>query len=211
MAARMIVEEGRDCAQAKRKAAAAVAGERGRAQALLPDNQQMDAALREYLRTVVGEPHRALLRRLRNIAVEWMQALERFRPYLVGAVLDGSATQHSPLRLNLYTDSAKDVELALMERRIDFRVAEAPSGEAHAHEVIGFLAQPDSGLQDDAPVRVLLTVYDPDALRVAPNSRARSSDPLLHPTERCGRASLSMLRQLLTESDAGGPCPASRA
>ena len=210
IAARMIVEEGRDSAQAKRKAAAALAGHRARALTVLPDKEQMDAALREYLRTVVGAPHKALLRCLRSVAVHWMQVLEDFRPYLVGAVLDGSATQHSPLKVNLYTESAKDVEMALLQQGVSFRVADPPGGEAHALEVIGFLAPSgDPSVHEDS-IGVLLTVYEPGALRVAPHARSKSSDPLLHPIERSGRANLSMLRQLLDASDAAASHPPSR-
>jgi len=211
IAARLIVEEGRDSAQAKRRAAAAIAGDRARSAAVLPDNEQMDAALREYLRTVVGAPHKARLHRLRSVAAHWMQVLEEFRPFLVGAVLDGSATQHTPLKLNLYTASAKDVEMALLERRIDFRVTEPSAGEMHAQEVIGFLADPGQRSAAEPSLLVLLTVYEPEALRVAPNTRSRSSDPLLHPIERRGRADLAMLRQLLSESDGGEARPPSRA
>jgi len=209
IAARLIVEEGRDSAQAKRKAAAALAGGRARMADVLPDKEQMDAALREYLRTVVGAPHVALLRRLRTVAAQWMQMLEGFHPYLVGAVLDGSATQHSPVKLNLYTESAKDVEMALLEQRVDFRVAEPPGGEGHAMEVIGFLVPSAERKANEESIAILLTVYQPEALRVAPGTRSRSSDPLLHPIERCGRASLPMLRQLLEDSDAADCHPPS--
>jgi len=211
LAARMMVEEGRDSAQAKRRAAAAVVGDRARSPAVLPDKEQLDAALREYLRTVVGAPHKALLRRLRTVAAHWMQILQDFRPYLVGAVLDGSATEHSPVKLNLYTESAKDVELALLERRVDFRVTEPPSGDGHAHEVIGFLAEAGNRAAGEPALLVLLTVYEPEALRNAANARGRICDPLLHPIERRGRADLVMLRQLLSESDSGEQLPTSRA
>jgi hypothetical protein len=49
-------------------------------------------------------------------------------------------------------------------------------------------------------VGVVLTVFDVDAIRIAP--RGRSTDPTLHVVEASGRASLSMLRQLI---DAAGP------
>ncbi|HYB52028.1 MAG TPA: hypothetical protein VED47_13045 [Burkholderiaceae bacterium] len=209
LAARMIVEEGRDRAQAKRKAAAAVAGER--ALAVLPDNEQLEAALRQYLRTVGGAAHRALLHGLRCVAAQWMQILEEFRPYLVGDVLDGSATEHSALRLNLYTESAKDVELALLERGVDFRVGEPPGREDHAQEVIGFLVPGNAGGPREPLIRILLTVYAPQALRVAAQPRVRSTDPLLHPIERRGRADLALVRELLSDCDDGEGVQSSRA
>ncbi|SPE20095.1 conserved hypothetical protein [Burkholderiales bacterium] len=211
IAARLMVEDGHDYGQAKRKAAAELGGDRARLQGMLPDNGQVDTALRQYLRTVVGAPHRALLHRMRSLAVEWMKTLERFHPYLVGAVLNGSATKFSPLELNLYTESAKDVEIALLERGVDFRVAPAPGGAARAQEVIGFFAEPAKGEPGRSPSPILLTVYDPHAQRIAPGASARPADPLLHPIERSGRASLAMTRQLLAEADGSDSPPALRA
>jgi len=203
IAARLMAEDGHDYGQAKRKAAAEIGAERGRLERVLPDNGQIDTALREYLRTVVGAPHRARLHRMRALAVEWMQRLECFDPHLVGAVLNGSATKFSPLELNLYTESAKDVEIALLDRGIDFRVAPPPGGATRAQEVIGFLAEPASRGPGDSASAILLAVYDPEARRIAPGASSRPADPLLHPIERMGRASLTLTRQLLAEADRG--------
>jgi hypothetical protein len=211
IAARLMAEDGHDYGQAKRKAAAEVGADRGRLERVLPDNGQIDTALREYLRTVVGAPHRALLHRMRALAVEWMQRLERFHPYLVGAVLNGSATKFSELELNLYTESAKEVEIALLDQGVDFRVAPPPGGATHAQEVIGFLAQPAARGPGDWASAIVLAVYDPEAQRIAPGASSRPSDPLLHPIERLGRASLTMTRQLLAEADRGDCGPALRA
>jgi len=200
VAARRMAEVGDDCAQAKRKAAAEIMADAGRARGVLPDNEQVEAALREYQRTFDAAAHRLRLHRLRSLALEWMQRLEGFRPHLVGAVLNGSATKFCPLRLNLYTESAKDVEMALLDRGVDIRVDTAGGEDLHAQEAIGFLAEPATRAGTGVPAAVLLTVYDPAALRIAPGARARAADPLLHPIERSGRASLSMVRQLLAET-----------
>jgi len=100
--------------------------------------------------------------------------------------------------------------MALLQRRVDFRVAEPPSGESRAMEVIGFLLPTGEREGNEGPIAVLLTVFEPEALRIAPNARSRSSDPLLHPIERSGRASLAMLRQLLEESEVAASHPPSR-
>ena len=202
LAARLMAEDGLDCAQAKRKAAMAVSGDCVRVRGVLPDNEQIEAALREHLRTFVGAAHRALLRHLRALAVEWMQGLERFRPHLVGAVLNGSATKYSHLSLSLYTESAKDVEIALLDRGINIRVDAARRDQGRAQEVIGFLAEPPGRGPGALPTAIFLTVYDPEALRIAPGTSARATDPRLHPIERSGRASLPMVRQLLADTDA---------
>lgn len=211
IAARLMAEDGHDYGQAKRKAAAEVAGDRARMHGMLPDNGQIDTALREYLRTVVGAPHRALLHQMRCLAVRWMQTLEGFHPYLVGPVLNGSATRFSPLQLHLYTESAKDVEIALLERGVDFRVDSPRSEGAHAQEVIGFLAEPANRGPGALASVILLTVFDQQAQRIGPSASSRPSDPLLHPIERSGRASLPMMRRLLAESDGNNPGPATHA
>jgi hypothetical protein len=206
LAARHVAEHGDDWARARDKAAAQVCGAGARPRGVLPDHAQLEAALREYLRTFAGPRHREWLRRLRGLALRWMQTLERFHPYLVGPVLDGSATLHSALDLNLYTENAKEVEMALLDLGIRFRVDFAPAGQAHAQQVIGFLAPLDggaeSGLRPPASVPVRLTIFDPVALRTAPPARA--SDPELHRIERSGRAAPAMVRQLLEEP---GPDP----
>ena len=57
-----------------------------------------------------------------------MELLARFDPYLSGAVLSGSAGKYSDIDLLLFTDSMKDVELFLLDRRIAYR-----SGERRIH------------------------------------------------------------------------------
>src|SRR5258706_3717961 len=57
-----------------------------------------------------------------------MELLARFDPYLSGAVLSGSAGKYSDIDLLLFTDSMKDVEMFLLDRRIAYR-----SGERRIH------------------------------------------------------------------------------
>lgn len=211
LAARLIAEDGLECGPARQKAAAAILGASVRAGNALPDNEQIEAALRSHLRLHDGAAHRQLLHRLRMLAMEWMQLLAAFEPHLVGAVLNGSATVHSHLHLHLFTDSAKDVEMALLDRGLDIRVGPADDRAAHAQEVIGFLARdsgasspPRGGAADSTPV--LLTVMDATALRQAPSAHARRHDPSLHAVERAGRANLRMLRELL-QASSGPPVP----
>ena len=59
---------------------------------------------------------------MRGVAADTMQALHEFDPHLIGAVLNGTATEHSDIHLQLFVDSAKDVELRLMNLGIDFDV-----------------------------------------------------------------------------------------
>lgn len=194
-AARLIAEDGCDYATAKRKAAQIVLGDAGAPRGrLLPDNELVETELRRYLSTFDAEEHAARLGDLRRLALALMEYLSPFNPHLVGAVLNGTATEHSVLHLHLFTDSAKDVELFLLNDGVRFTVQEAdePPG---ALECIG-LRVPKAllGGRTRAPDAVL-SVLPTDAVRVA--SRYRSTDPSLTPIERSGRAGLPALRALL--------------
>ena len=116
-AARLIAEEGCEYAQAKRRAVHEILGEGGDRRTTMPDNTEVEHELRRYLKLFGGESHRAVLAALRRSAADTMQALHEFDPHLIGAVLNGTATEHSDVHLQLFVDSAKDVELRLMNSR----------------------------------------------------------------------------------------------
>ena len=79
VAARMIAEDGADYASAKLKAAR----QAGLADSnLLPDNQEIEEALREYQGLYQKEDQPAHLRRLREVAVKVMREFEDFRAAL---------------------------------------------------------------------------------------------------------------------------------
>jgi hypothetical protein len=115
IAARLMAVDGvADYATAKAKAAR----QAGLADAnLLPDNQEIEAALREYQGLYQSEDQPAHLRRLREVAVKVMRDFVEFRPALVGSVLTGTAGQHSDVNLQLFTDDPKSLALFLLNRR----------------------------------------------------------------------------------------------
>lgn len=197
-AARLIAEEGCDYALAKRKAVRAVLGEGEGARAQLPDNALIEAELRRYLQTFAADSQPARLTALRSLALDWMSRLAEFNPHLVGAVLNGTATEHSDVHLHLFTDSVKDVEIALLNAGIAFEVEAGADEPGGPEEVLQFVVRTarDSGLP--ARVGVSLSVHASDAIRVA--ARFRSSDPTLHAVEAAGRANIEMLRTLLAQS-----------
>jgi predicted nucleotidyltransferase len=126
LAARLIAVDGiDDYALAKRKAARQVGAPDTRN---LPNNEEVEHALRAYQQLYQGDQQRDHLRYLRQRAREMMELLARFDPYLCGAVLSGSAGKYSDIDLLLFTDSMKDVELFLLDRRIAYR-----SGERRIH------------------------------------------------------------------------------
>jgi Tat protein secretion system quality control protein TatD with DNase activity len=197
-AARLIAEDGCDYATAKRKAVQLVLGEATGARRRLPENELVESELRRYLRTFGGQRHAAMLAELRTIALALMEYLSPFNPHLVGAVLNGTATEHSSLHLHLFTDSAKDVEIFLLNEGVRFTVEEAHEPAGALESIYVQLPRRLLGAETDAPDAVL-SVLPTNAVRIA--SRFRSSDGSLSPTERSGRASLTALRTLLSAAD----------
>ncbi|MBI3528591.1 MAG: hypothetical protein HY067_11555 [Betaproteobacteria bacterium] len=122
LAARLMAVDGvDDYALAKRKAARQAGAPDTRN---LPNNDEVEHALRAYQQLYQANEQRDRLRHLRQRAREMMELLARFDPYLSGAVLSGSAGKYSDIDLLLFTDSMKDVELFLLDRRIAYRTGE---------------------------------------------------------------------------------------
>jgi len=114
-AARLMVEHGiQDFSLAKRKAAERL-GVRATAGAL-PSNVQIQERLVERQRIFEPEARDRRLAKLRQIATDVMDVLDGFRPKLVGAVLDGTATVSSQIELHVFSDSPEAVAAALEER-----------------------------------------------------------------------------------------------
>lgn len=123
LAARMMAEEGiGDYGAAKRKAARRLGAAEGEA---LPANEEVEAELRAWQSLYQDEEQRERVRELRATAVEVMQALEDFRPYLTGGALDGTAGRYASVEIDLFADSSKDVEIALLSRGIAYEALEA--------------------------------------------------------------------------------------
>lgn len=194
-AARLIAEDGCDYATAKRRAVQLVLGETAGARLRLPENELVESELRRYLRTFGGQRHATLLAELRATALGLMEYLEPFNPHLVGAVLNGTATEHSMLRLQLFTDSAKDVEIFLLNEGVRFAVGEAGEPDG-AFEAIQLQVPRRLLAGRMVPLEAVLTVLPTNAVRVG--ARSRSADPSLSPIEQSGRANAAALRTLLS-------------
>ena len=114
-AARLMVEHGiQDFARAKRKAAERL-GVRAGAGAL-PSNAQIHEQVVERQRIFEPDERDRRLVKLRSVATDVMDVLEEFRPKLVGAVLEGTATQVSPIELHVFCDAPEAVAAALEGR-----------------------------------------------------------------------------------------------
>ena len=117
-AARLIAEHGlADYAQAKRKAVRSLGLPDSTP---LPENAEVDSELRSYQRLFQNDEQSERIAHLRRKAVEMMAIVQRFNAYLTGPVLDGSAGRYAEIDIQLFTDSAKDVEIFLLNQHLDF-------------------------------------------------------------------------------------------
>lgn len=180
-AARLMTDGGlRDYRQAKLKAAQKLGVFD---EASLPKNREIEDALREHQRLFRGDDQPATLRRLRGVAREAMRFFARFEPRLVGAVLEGTADEHSAVCLHLYADDPLDVEALLRERAIPFeagsRRLRLDRDATHEFPTLRF---------DAGGAAIDLTVLPYDGLRQPPLDRVSEK-----PVRRAGLAAVEAL------------------
>jgi hypothetical protein len=116
-AAKWVVEEGLEYGPAKRRALK-VLGLPPRTP--LPNNEQVEAQVREYIELFCADSQPEELLALRRHALMWMTRLAEFRPYLGGAVWHGTATRLSDIYLQLFCDDAKSCEIDLINKGVAF-------------------------------------------------------------------------------------------
>lgn len=127
-AARLLAEDGSlDYGSAKRKAARQLGALEGGS---LPDNQQIEEALRSYQALYQADESRAQLALLRQVAIEYMEQLTDFDPHLTGSVLNGTAGRHAGVTLQLFTDQQKEVEFRVMDFASPYQAAEYRSTDS---------------------------------------------------------------------------------
>lgn len=121
-AARIVcVELLTDYRQAKRKAAQRLGLPPN---APLPDNAAIHAAVIDYQRLFGGDDYRRQLQGLRRVALSAMRLLAAFSPRLVGAVVSGAVTAAHRVQLHAFSDTAEVVDVALLDRGLDFEPGE---------------------------------------------------------------------------------------
>lgn len=130
LAAKLMAEDGIDDYTVAKRKAASVLGLP--ANARLPENAEVEAELRLYQRLFQEREQEERLADLRRKAVDCMEIVRQFNPYLSGAVLDGTAGRNAEIDIQLFTDSAKDVEIFLINERIDYRHSTPRSERAEA-------------------------------------------------------------------------------
>lgn len=170
-AARLVVEDGLEYGPAKQRAARQLGLG---ARVAMPDNHDLEAAVREHIAIFCPEEQARALLTLREVALRWMDRLADFRPMVSGAVWHGTATAHSDIYLQLFCDDPKAAEWMLLDRRVEF----------HPGSVLGLRGEPVDALTvreriPDLPHAVLihLMIHDRDDDRGALRPDAQGRPP----------------------------------
>lgn len=189
-AAALVVDEGLDYGAAKKRALK-VLGLPPRT--ALPDNVAVEAAVREHLALFHADTQPAELRALRELALVWMERLAEFRPLLGGAVWHGTATQLSDVYLQLFSDDPKAVELALINRGVEYEAQSVNGLHGHAVEALSLRSHCDA-LQTWVGVHLLVN-----------DGRAERGSLLPDEAGRKPRGDAQAVRTLLALSDSEHP------
>jgi hypothetical protein len=171
-AAALVVDEGLEYAQAKRRAAQQLL--RGAAaRNALPSDEQVEDEVRTHLALYQAQTQPAELKALRELALKWLLRLAEFRPHLGGAVWRGTATRLSCIRIDLYCDDTKAAEIALINWGVRFDTGALPRHGAEPLSVLSLCA-PCPALGESATVHLL--VHEAGELRGAlkPDARGQS-------------------------------------
>lgn len=133
-AARLMAQDGiEDYGLAKRKAAKQLGIPDS---SRLPNNDEIDAARREYQNIYQGADQSRRIRALREQVVRAMRELAAFDPHLTGSVLSGMAGPYAAIHLHLFTDNVKAVELFLIDRNMPYKTGQSRLYAGHEPRVL---------------------------------------------------------------------------
>jgi hypothetical protein len=183
-AARMVVEEGLEYGPAKKRAVRQLGLP---ARSPLPDNDLVEASVREYIELFCADTQPGELRALRRLAVVWMERMAQFRPYLGGAVWHGTATRLSDIYIQLFCDDPKSAEIALIDHNVDY---EARTVNGLHGEPVDALSLSSMSEDLGEAIGVHLLIYDHDDMRGAMRADAQGRSP---------RGDVAAVRALLGE------------
>ena len=134
----------------------------------------MEEAVREYIDIFCADTQPAELAALRRLALTWMERMEQFRPYLGGAVWNGTATRLSDIYIQMFCDDPKSAEMALIDNRVDY---EARSVKGFNGESVEALSLSSVSRELGEAIGVHLMIYDHDDVRGALKRDARGRAP----------------------------------
>lgn len=183
--ARIVVEEGLEWGPAKRRAVREMGLP---ARTPLPDNDQVEDAVREYLDIFCADTQPLELRALRQLALVWMVRMAEFRPHLAGSVWHGTATRLSDIYIQLFCDDPKSAEIALIDHHVDYEPRTVTGFHGESVEALS-LGSKCPELQE--MIGVHLMIYDLDDLRGALKPDAKGRTP---------RGDVTAVRRVLEET-----------
>ncbi len=180
-AARLMARDGiEDYGLAKRKAAKQLGIPDTRR---LPNNDEIDAALREYQDIYQTDDQVQRIKTLRAQAVRIMRELAVFNPHLTGSVLSGIAGPYAAIHLQLFTDSAKAVELFLLDRKISYKTGQSRLYAGNEPRIVPVFSVTDDGADVELVVLELRDLRAPlrstPAGRVIERAKLRAVEALL--------------------------------
>ncbi len=155
-AARLIYDEGlKDYRVAKVRAAEQLGV--SNQNAAQPTNEQIEAAIHKRIRLFDAETQPILLKHHRQVALEAMDFLKNYNPYLTGSALEGTSSEHSAVTLLLAADSPEEVIFFLEDHQIPFqsfdRKIRLGNKQAEYFPLLRFYA-------DDVEVELMILPYD---------------------------------------------------
>ena len=174
-AARLMAEDGvHDYGYAKKKAGRQLGVSEN---SVLPTNAEIEEEIRLYHQLFSADEQPVELAKLRQAALATMQLFKQFNPHLTGSVLDGSAGKFAQTDIHLFADSAKEVEIFLLNQQIpyensekSYRFSDKPSKdkkEKVRKSVPVFTLETEFGF-------IKLSVFDVDDLRVSAKNTGNS-------------------------------------
>lgn len=88
----------------------------------LPNNIEIEQAIKEYQRLFKANSQPEYLRHLRETALEAMHFFDEYSPRLVGSVVTGTADEHSTIYLHLFSDSVEVIDIKLIDHNIPYEL-----------------------------------------------------------------------------------------
>ncbi len=120
--ARLMSEEGIDDFQYARKKAAQQFGIDDTF--AYPSNEEIISEIKLYQAIYGASKQNHILHDLRSTALQAMKLFRNFAPRLTGSVLAGYAGRNSSIEIHLFSDTAEDIALILMNHDIPYQLTE---------------------------------------------------------------------------------------
>ncbi|MDR2208620.1 MAG: hypothetical protein LBE22_06590 [Azoarcus sp.] len=175
----MMAEDGiDDFGFAKRKAARQLGISEG-ASASLPTNAEIETELRRWQTLYQARELAERLADMRQAAAELMRLLDKFRPYLTGSALDGTAGRYAEIEIELFPESAKDVEIFLLDAAFLFEHREVRKTPPDTPEAVLALEW------KDIPVRLSIYPAPVERHRRQPRARLAQVEALIAASSLC--------------------------